>query len=96
MSKHRHAQVWRDAQPVAGVDGTLRGRMRNTAAAGNLRAKTGTLNNVSGLSGYVTTAAGERLAFSIIVNHYPNNNSPRQNYMDTISVLLASFAARSE
>ncbi|HEX8131204.1 MAG TPA: D-alanyl-D-alanine carboxypeptidase/D-alanyl-D-alanine-endopeptidase [Pyrinomonadaceae bacterium] len=95
MSKHRHALVWREAQPVAGVDGTLRGRMRNTTAAGNLRAKTGTLNNVSGLSGYVTTAAGERLAFSIIVNHYPDDNSPRQNYMDIIAVLLASFAAKS-
>ncbi|HZG52478.1 MAG TPA: D-alanyl-D-alanine carboxypeptidase/D-alanyl-D-alanine-endopeptidase, partial [Pyrinomonadaceae bacterium] len=95
MSRHRHAQVWRDAQPVAGVDGTLRGRMRNTAAAGNLRAKTGTLNNVSGLSGYVTSAAGERLAFSIIVNHYPDNNRPRQNYMDAIAVMLASFAAKS-
>jgi len=96
MSKHRHAQVWRDAQPVAGVDGTLRTRMRNTAAAGNLRAKTGTLNNVSGLSGYVTTAAGERLAFSIIVNHYPDDNSPRQNYMDIIAVQLASLTAKSD
>jgi D-alanyl-D-alanine carboxypeptidase/D-alanyl-D-alanine-endopeptidase (penicillin-binding protein 4) len=96
MSKHRHALAWHDAQPVAGVDGTLRSRMRNTAAAGNLRAKTGTLNNVSGLSGYVTTAAGERLAFSIIVNHYPDDNSPRQNYMDAIAVLLASFAAKSD
>ncbi|HYG10023.1 MAG TPA: D-alanyl-D-alanine carboxypeptidase/D-alanyl-D-alanine-endopeptidase, partial [Pyrinomonadaceae bacterium] len=96
MSKHRHALVWRDAQPVAGVDGTLRGRMRNTSAAGNLRAKTGTLNNVSGLSGYVNTATGERLAFSIIVNHYPDDNPPRQNYMDTIAVLLASFAAKSD
>ncbi|HEV2801399.1 MAG TPA: D-alanyl-D-alanine carboxypeptidase/D-alanyl-D-alanine-endopeptidase [Pyrinomonadaceae bacterium] len=96
MSKHRHAQVWRNAQPVAGVDGTLRSRMRNTTAAGNVRAKTGTLNNVSGLSGYVNTAAGERLAFSIIVNHYPDDNSPRQNYLDTIAVLLASFAAKSD
>jgi serine-type D-Ala-D-Ala carboxypeptidase/endopeptidase (penicillin-binding protein 4) len=95
MSKHRHAPAWRDAQPVAGVDGTLRGRMRNTVAAGNVRAKTGTLNNVSGLSGYVTSAAGERLAFSIIVNHYPDDNPPRQNYMDAIAVLLASFAAKS-
>jgi D-alanyl-D-alanine carboxypeptidase/D-alanyl-D-alanine-endopeptidase (penicillin-binding protein 4) len=94
MSKHRHALEWRDAQPVAGVDGTLRGRMRNTTAAGNLRAKTGTLNNVSGLSGYVTSAAGERLAFSLIVNHYPDDNSPRQNYLDSIAVLLASFAEK--
>ncbi|HJR08698.1 MAG TPA: D-alanyl-D-alanine carboxypeptidase/D-alanyl-D-alanine-endopeptidase [Pyrinomonadaceae bacterium] len=95
MSRHRYAAVWRDAQPVAGVDGTLRGRMRNTVAAGNLRAKTGTLSNVSGLSGYVTTAAGERLAFSMLVNHYPDDQPPRQSYMDTIAILLASFEGKS-
>jgi D-alanyl-D-alanine carboxypeptidase/D-alanyl-D-alanine-endopeptidase (penicillin-binding protein 4) len=95
MSRHRYAQVYRDAQPIAGVDGTLRGRLRNTAAAGNLRAKTGTLSNVSGLSGYVTSAAGERLAFSMVVNHYPDDAPPRQNFMDAIAVLLASFAGKS-
>ncbi|HEX8422564.1 MAG TPA: D-alanyl-D-alanine carboxypeptidase/D-alanyl-D-alanine-endopeptidase, partial [Pyrinomonadaceae bacterium] len=96
MSRHRYAQVYRDAQPVAGVDGTLRRRMRNTAAAGNLRAKTGTLSNVSGLSGYVTSAVGERLAFSMLVNHYPDDQPPRQNYMDAIAILLASFTGKSE
>jgi D-alanyl-D-alanine carboxypeptidase/D-alanyl-D-alanine-endopeptidase (penicillin-binding protein 4) len=95
MSRHRYAQVYRDAQPIAGVDGTLRSRMRNTAAAGNLRAKTGTLSNVSGLSGYVTSAAGERLAFSMVVNHYPDDQPPRQNYMDAIALLLASFAGKT-
>jgi D-alanyl-D-alanine carboxypeptidase/D-alanyl-D-alanine-endopeptidase (penicillin-binding protein 4) len=95
MSRHRYAQVYRDAQPVAGTDGTLRNRMRGTVAAGNLRAKTGTLNNVSGLSGYVTSAAGERLVFSIIVNHYPDDEPPRQNYLDAIAVLLASFEGKT-
>lgn len=95
MSQHRYAGVYRDAQPIAGVDGTLRGRMRNTVAAGNLRAKTGTLSTVSGLSGYVTSAAGERLAFSMVVNHYPDDAPPRQNFMDAIAVLLASFAGKS-
>jgi D-alanyl-D-alanine carboxypeptidase/D-alanyl-D-alanine-endopeptidase (penicillin-binding protein 4) len=95
MSRHRYAGVYREAQPVAGVDGTLRGRMRNTVAAGNLRAKTGTLSNVSGLSGYVTSAAGERLAFSMLVNHYPEDQPPRQNYMDAIAILLASFAGKT-
>ena len=95
MSQHRHAQLFRNAQPIAGADGTLRNRMKNTVAAGNVRAKTGTLGNVSGLSGYVTSAAGERLAFSIIVNHYPDNQPPRQNYLDAIAVLLASFGGKS-
>ncbi len=96
MSRHRYAQVFRDAQPLAGVDGTLRNRMKNTPAAGNVRAKTGTLANVAGLSGYVTSAAGERLVFSIIVNHYPEDSpTPRQYYLDAIAVLLASFVGRS-
>lgn len=98
MSRHRHFQVWLDAQPVAGVDGTLRGRLRGTMAAGNLRAKTGTISNVSALSGYVTTAAGERLVFSIIVNHYTEAPGlpPRTNFLDGIASLLASFSGRSQ
>lgn len=58
------------AFPVAGEDGTLASRMRGTPAAGVVRAKTGTLSGVRALSGYFTTAAGERMAFSMIVNHH--------------------------
>lgn len=53
---------------IAGVDGTLRRRMTGTAAAHNVRAKTGTLRNVSALSGFITTADGETLAFAILSN----------------------------
>ncbi|MCA1818406.1 MAG: D-alanyl-D-alanine carboxypeptidase/D-alanyl-D-alanine-endopeptidase, partial [Acidobacteria bacterium] len=96
MSRHRYAKVFYDALPIAGVDGTLRGRMKNTPAQGNLRAKTGTLNNVSSVSGYVTTAAGEHLVFSMMVNHYTDERTPRTNLMDQIGVLLASFAGRTQ
>lgn len=65
-----NAEVYLQALPVAGRDGTLAGRMRGTPAEGNVRAKTGTLSGVRGLSGYFTTAAGERMAFSMIVNHH--------------------------
>jgi D-alanyl-D-alanine carboxypeptidase/D-alanyl-D-alanine-endopeptidase (penicillin-binding protein 4) len=95
MSTHRYASVFRDALPIAGVDGTLKSRMRGTPAAGNLRAKTGTINGVASLSGYVTTAAGERLVFSIILNNYPEESSSRRSFIDAIAVLLASFAGRS-
>jgi D-alanyl-D-alanine carboxypeptidase/D-alanyl-D-alanine-endopeptidase (penicillin-binding protein 4) len=95
MSTHRYASVFRDALPIAGVDGTLKTRMRGTPAAGNLRAKTGTINGVASLSGYVTTAAGERLVFSIILNNYPEESSSRRSFIDAIAVLLASFAGRS-
>ena len=80
---------------VAGVDGTLRTRMKGTLAAGNLRAKTGTISAVASLSGYVTSAAGEHLVFSIILNNYPEESSSRRSHIDAIALLLASFAGRS-
>ena len=95
MSKHRYANAFRDALPVAGVDGTLSRRMKGTAAANNLRAKTGTINGVSTLSGYVTSAGGERLAFSIMLNNYVEGLDSRRSYIDIIAVLLASYAGRS-
>jgi D-alanyl-D-alanine carboxypeptidase/D-alanyl-D-alanine-endopeptidase (penicillin-binding protein 4) len=65
-----HFDVFHAAMPVAGRDGTLASRMRGTAAEANVRAKTGTLSGVRALSGYFTTAAGERMVFSMIVNHH--------------------------
>jgi D-alanyl-D-alanine carboxypeptidase/D-alanyl-D-alanine-endopeptidase (penicillin-binding protein 4) len=94
MSKHRYATVFHDALPIAGVDGTLRNRMRGTAAEKNVRAKTGSLSSAASLGGYVTTAAGEKLAFSIIVNNYPRDFDPRSSCIDPIAVLLASFTGK--
>lgn len=96
MSKHRYAAQFREALPIAGVDGTLRTRMRGTPAEGNLRAKTGSLSSVASLSGYVTTAAGERLAFSMMLNNYPDAGALRRESIDAIAVLLASFAGKSQ
>lgn len=57
-----------DDLPVAGESGTLRKRMRNTTAEGRVRAKTGTLNEVSALAGFVKSASGEDLTFAFIIN----------------------------
>jgi len=96
MNKHRYADVFRAALPIAGVDGTLRNRMRGTAAENNLRAKTGSLSSAASLGGYVTTAGGEKLAFAIIVNNYGSDVEPRVICIDPIAVLLASFSGKSE
>lgn len=96
MHRHRYANVFRDALPIAGVDGTLRNRMRGTAAANNVRAKTGSLSSAASLGGYVTTAAGEKLAFAIMVNNYPRDFDPRSACIDPIAVLLASFSGKPE
>lgn len=87
-------QEWYDSLPIAGmpdplVGGTLRNRMQNTRAAGNVHAKTGTLDNVTALSGYVTDADGKRLVFSIMFNnHIYSSAKPLE---DAIAVALANF-----
>jgi D-alanyl-D-alanine carboxypeptidase/D-alanyl-D-alanine-endopeptidase (penicillin-binding protein 4) len=96
MSKHKYFAQFRDALPVAGVDGTLRTRMRGTPAEGNLRAKTGSLSSVASLSGYVTTAAGEHLVFSMMLNNYPDAGALRRDSIDAIAVLLASFPGKTQ
>jgi D-alanyl-D-alanine carboxypeptidase/D-alanyl-D-alanine-endopeptidase (penicillin-binding protein 4) len=96
MHHHRYASVFRDALPIAGVDGTLKNRFKGTAAENNLRAKTGTLSSASSLSGYVRDAAGEELVFSIMVNNYPEDADVRTSCIEPIAILLASFAGRPE
>jgi D-alanyl-D-alanine carboxypeptidase/D-alanyl-D-alanine-endopeptidase (penicillin-binding protein 4) len=94
MSKHRYATVFRDALPIGGVDGTLRNRFKSTPAENNVRAKTGSLSSASSLGGYLTTAAGEKLAFTIMVNNYPRGLDARSSCIDPITVLLASFSEK--
>ncbi len=77
--------------PIAGVDGTIARRMRGTAAEGNLRAKTGTLSGVSALSGYVRTAGGEMLTFSILLQNFPGTVRPYHRMQDRIGAFLAGW-----
>lgn len=97
MARHREANAYTNALPVAGVDGTLRNRMKNTAAVGNVRAKTGTLRWANALSGYVTSAAGERLVFSVMLNRYqsPDPDRSARTEIDAVAVMLAEFAGRT-
>lgn len=82
-------QAFWSTLPEAGAPGGLR-RMYRTAAEGNLRAKTGTINNVSALSGYVRAANGERIAFSIIANNVPSTWRAKR-IEDGIGARLAAF-----
>lgn len=94
MSRSRYANVWRDALPIGAVDGTLKNRFAGTSAAGNVRAKTGTIDQVSALSGYVTTASGERLVFSTLVNDVTDGKT-RTAVIDEIVTALANFNGKT-
>ncbi|HEX8907594.1 MAG TPA: D-alanyl-D-alanine carboxypeptidase/D-alanyl-D-alanine-endopeptidase, partial [Anaeromyxobacteraceae bacterium] len=76
------------ALPVAGKDGTTRWRMESTD--GRLRAKTGTLENVTSLSGFVETAARERLVFSVLVNDFPGRPHLTVRAIDAVGSALAA------
>ncbi len=92
------AAVFRDALPIAGVDGTLKRRMRHTVASGDVHAKTGTLRYSYTLSGYATTATGQHLAFSLMLDRYAQptdamghrTGSSPQHDLDAIAEMLAA------
>ncbi|HSS19866.1 MAG TPA: D-alanyl-D-alanine carboxypeptidase/D-alanyl-D-alanine-endopeptidase [Pyrinomonadaceae bacterium] len=96
MHSHRYAMQLHDALPIAGVDGTLRNRLKGTPAENNLRAKTGSLSSAASLSGYVKDAAGEDLVFSIMFNNYPEDADIRGGGIDPIATLLAAFTGKTQ
>lgn len=77
--------------PIAGMDGTLRSRMRGTPAAGVIHAKTGTLSGVSTLSGYTITSDGEELAFSMMMQHYLVREAAIRSVQDRLGAELCAF-----
>jgi D-alanyl-D-alanine carboxypeptidase/D-alanyl-D-alanine-endopeptidase (penicillin-binding protein 4) len=92
MDKGPYREIWFEALPIAGVDGTLRNRMKGTPAEGNVHAKTGTISNVRGLSGYVTTADGERIVFSFLVNAHLRSSRDTETVTDGVLALIAGFS----
>ena len=95
MDRRSTGAAFRDALPVAGVDGTLRRRLVGSPAQGNLRAKTGTLRWTRTLAGYVTRAGAGRLAFALMLNSYrpAPGASAGEADLDTLAALLAGSGA---
>lgn len=81
-------ELYRSTLPVAGEDGTLSDRMKNTPADARVFAKTGTIGHGNTLSGYATTLRGERLLFSILGN---NNNLHAQDANKVIDAICVAM-----
>jgi D-alanyl-D-alanine carboxypeptidase/D-alanyl-D-alanine-endopeptidase (penicillin-binding protein 4) len=96
MRRHRHSQLFLDSLPIAGVDGTLRNRLRRPGLKENIRAKTGTIRYVNALSGYMQTAAGENLAFAIMLNAYNSPSGASRDQVDYIPALLWRLTEKTE
>jgi serine-type D-Ala-D-Ala carboxypeptidase/endopeptidase (penicillin-binding protein 4) len=91
ISKHEWFQSFYDALAIASADGTLEQRMRGTKAANNVHAKTGSFANARAISGYIRTADGEMLAFSIICNNFLIPGQTVEAAQDSVLNLLANF-----
>ncbi|MEA5507462.1 D-alanyl-D-alanine carboxypeptidase/D-alanyl-D-alanine-endopeptidase [Halotia wernerae UHCC 0503] len=91
IAKSPQAEVFRASLPVAGVSGTLKNRFLNTTAIGIVQAKTGSMNGVVSLSGYVNAPKYEPLIFSMMVNQSDQPASVVRQTMDEIVVLLTQL-----
>jgi len=90
-----HFDDFYNSLSIAGVDGTLRGRMMNTSAGNNFRGKTGTLNGVSGLAGYLTTTEGEDIIVTIIFEFNRGGSGYYRDVQDQIVELLLDLETNS-
>ncbi len=95
MAQAANGPRFRDTLAIAGVDGTLRGRLRGTATRGKVFAKTGTLDDVTGLAGYAMGATG-RYAFAMFFNDVAGSASAWRRVHDRVlEALMDPGSARA-
>ena len=87
-AKQTWGTLFSETFPVAGMDGSLADRMRNTPAQGLVLGKTGSLDHVKSLSGYATTVSGDRVVFSIFANNF---DVPGHRAQDTIDAIIEAI-----
>ena len=86
MARSPHFQTFLDSLPVSGVDGTLAHRFPDDDLRGKIHAKTGSVEHVNTLSGYMDLPSGKRLIFSIMANNHPLANRAGQEMLDAITM----------
>jgi D-alanyl-D-alanine carboxypeptidase/D-alanyl-D-alanine-endopeptidase (penicillin-binding protein 4) len=85
MSRHPQGAVWRSTLAVSGdTEGSLRSRLMDSVAKGQVQAKTGTLNGVSTLAGYAQAGSGKTYAFAILLNGPGVSESRGHAYQDRL------------
>jgi D-alanyl-D-alanine carboxypeptidase/D-alanyl-D-alanine-endopeptidase (penicillin-binding protein 4) len=94
MYRDPQFEVFYRALAIAGVDGTLKSRMKGTSAENNIHAKTGSLSNVRSLSGYARTHDGEMVAFVLLANNFSAPSETAQYIQDLITQQLVNFTRK--
>lgn len=88
----RHKEIFINSLAEPNKEGTLARRLKNSRAEKSIKAKTGSMNHINNISGYVTTQDGETLAFSIMIQNFTITPNSIQNYQDLILMRLAGFS----
>ncbi len=99
MAGHANPAIraaWREALPIAGVDGTLKNRFTREPARGNLRAKTGSLRQIHAIAGYLDTLGGDHLALAIYLNGFvpADPRTSGRAEIDRVAEILAAYPGR--
>jgi D-alanyl-D-alanine carboxypeptidase/D-alanyl-D-alanine-endopeptidase (penicillin-binding protein 4) len=90
----KHRSTFRETLPVTGRDGPLAKRLAGTPAEGKVSAKTGTVDNVRAIAGYLETPVGETLVFSIIANNFTIPTTVIDAAADNALIRLATLERR--
>ncbi|MBI2793450.1 MAG: D-alanyl-D-alanine carboxypeptidase/D-alanyl-D-alanine-endopeptidase [Ignavibacteria bacterium] len=91
MSDRMYTNDFKHSLAAPGEFGTMKKRLLDTKASRSIRAKTGSMNNVSTFSGYINTRSGEQCAFAIMLNGVVNPQSMARNLQDLICMRLSSL-----
>jgi D-alanyl-D-alanine carboxypeptidase/D-alanyl-D-alanine-endopeptidase (penicillin-binding protein 4) len=94
MAHSPNFQAYFNSLPVSGVDGTLAHRFLDGPLKGKIHAKTGSVEHVNTLSGYMDLPSGKRLVFSIMANNHPLPNKAGQETLDAITVEIYQWFAK--
>jgi serine-type D-Ala-D-Ala carboxypeptidase/endopeptidase (penicillin-binding protein 4) len=89
MQLSEQGAAWTAMLSEAGVDGTLRTRLRGRYTTGRVWGKTGSLQGVAALAGYVRNQSNDLLAFAIFANNYNGNDGSVISVIDQIVTMLA-------
>lgn len=87
-ARQRWGEELLSSLPVAGKDGTLTDQMKDTAAAGRIRAKTGSLEHAKGMAGFATTRAGAHLVFAMFGDNYTMHGRDAGAVLDAVAVAM--------
>nr|NDG59664.1 D-alanyl-D-alanine carboxypeptidase [Betaproteobacteria bacterium] len=83
------ASMYQDSLPLAGIDGTMKARLNEPGLRGQLWLKTGTLNQVRALAGYIEARSGQRYSFTLMINH-PKAGAARPAVDNLLRVIVAT------